>query len=205
VILSETKKFLFIHIPKTAGTSIRQALEPHGVTEYSSYTRGLEDYIAVKRKFPPHLSYAGAAEALTVDLRRYYRFTFVRNPWARFVSMYEYYRKDANHAMHRRCMTCSFADFIHDVLARRATFDTKNQIDYIVPPPGLGPLDFIGKVENIENDFAAVCAKLGIGNVRLPVLNTTGHGDYRSYYDDALQRAVGKHCRAEIEAFGYTY
>jgi hypothetical protein len=205
VILSVTRQFLFIHIPKTAGTSIRQALEPCGVTEYSSYSRGLEEYIMVKNKFPPHLTYAGAAEVLTVDLSRFYKFTFVRNPWDRFVSMYEYYRKDTRHAMHARCQSCSFGDFIHDVVTRRATFDTKNQIDYIVPPARLGAMDFIGKVENIAEDFSIVCRKLGIPDARLPVLNTTEHKPYRSYYTDALKKTVESHCKAEIEAFGYAY
>lgn len=205
MLLSVTKQFLFIHIPKTAGTSIRQVLEPWSVTAHASYSRGIEDYIRAKNKFPPHVSYAGAAEMLTVDLGRFYKFTFVRNPWDRFVSMYEYFRQDTRHAMHARCLSCSFGDFIHDVVARRATFDTKNQMDYIVPPAWLGPLDFVGKVENLEHDFSAVCRKLGIEEVRLPVLNTTGHVHYRSYYTDALRKTVEEHCRAEIEAFGYNY
>lgn len=203
--MSDTKRFLFIHIPKTAGTSIRQVLEPYGVTDYLAYSRGLEKYVSVKRKFPPHLSYAGAAEVLTMDLSCFYKFTFVRNPWDRFVSMYEYFRKDMKHAMHPRCMSCSFGEFIGDVTARRATFDTKNQIDYIVPPPRLGPMDFVGKMENIEHDFSIICRTLGIENAQLPVLNTTSRQHYKSYYNDALRREVEKHCRAEIEAFGYTY
>ena len=116
--MSVTKKFLFIHIPKTAGTSIRQVLEPCGVTDYFSYSKGIEEYITVKNKFPPHLTYVAAADVLAVDLNRFYKFTFVRNPWGRFVSMYEYYRKDTLHAMHQRCMACSFEDFIDDVMAR---------------------------------------------------------------------------------------
>lgn len=205
MILSDEKKFLFIHIPKTAGTSLRQVLDPYAVTDFRAYSRGLEQYIAAKRKFPPHFSYAGAAEALTVDLRNYFKFTFVRNPWDRFVSMYEYFRKDTKHAMHQRCMTCSFGDFIGDVVARRATFDTKNQMDYIVPPAGLAPMDFVGKVENIADDFARICRRLGIEAPPLPTLNTTNRGEYRSYYSDALKKTVEQHCRAEIEAFGYTY
>jgi len=203
--LSDSKKFLFIHIPKAAGTSIRQVLEPCGVTDYLSYSKGIEKYIMARKKFPPHLTYVAAADLLTVDLNRFYKFTFVRNPWDRFVSMYEYYRKDTKHAMHQRCMSCSFGDFIDDVTARRASFDTRNQIDYIVPPARLGPLDFIGKVENIGNDFSNICRALGIENTVLPVLNTTNHQHYKSYYSDALKREIEEFCRPEIEMFGYTY
>jgi len=205
VILSVTKKFLFIHIPKTAGTSIRQVLEPFGVTEYFSYSKGIEKYIVARNKFPPHLSYVAAAEVLTVDLNRFYKFTFVRNPWDRYVSMYEYFRKDTKHAMHRRCMSCSFEDFIDDVTAGRATFDTKNQLDYIVRPARLGPIDFIGKVENIETDFSIICRTIGIENTVLPVLNTTNHKNYESYYSDALKGKIADFCKPEIEVFGYAF
>lgn len=205
MVLSDTKKFLFIHIPKTAGTSIKQVLQPYGVTDYFGYSRGLEQYIQARGRFPPHLSYVGAANLLTVDLSSYYKFTFVRNPWDRYVSMYEYFRSDTKHAMHQRCLTCSFGDFIEDVIARRATFDTKSQIEYVVPPAGMRPVDFIGKVENIENDFAIVCRTLGIEHAELSTLNATHHKHYRSYYDDSLQRKVEEFCRPEIELFGYGF
>lgn len=205
VVLSDTKKFLFIHIPKTAGRSIQHVLQPYGVTDYFGYSRGLEKYIQARRQFPPHLSYIGAANLLTVDLSCFYKFTFVRNPWDRYVSMYEYFRKDTKHAMHLRCMTCSFDDFIEDVIARRATFDTKSQIEYVVPPAGMEPVNFIGKVENIENDFSIVCRTLDIECAVLPKLNSTDHKHYKSYYDDSLKRKVEVFCRPDIEMFGYTF
>ncbi|MBI2295663.1 MAG: sulfotransferase family 2 domain-containing protein, partial [Betaproteobacteria bacterium] len=110
MVLSDTRKFLFIHIPKTAGTSIQHVLEPYGVTDFLAYSRGIERYLSVKRQFPAHLRYADAAAMLTVDLSRFFKFTFVRNPWDRYVSLYEYFRRDAKHAMHQRCMSCSFQD-----------------------------------------------------------------------------------------------
>lgn len=205
MVLSDEKKFLFIHIPKTAGTSIQHVLEPYGVTEPLAYSRGLERYITVEHQFPPHLRYADAAAALTVDLRHFFKFTFVRNPWDRLVSMYEYFRKDTQHAMHRRCVSCSFEEFVDDVAAGRATFDTMNQIEYVKPPAGLGPLDFIGKVENIAADFAFVCRKIGIANAELPVLNATRHDHYRSYYSEPLKKKVEALCALDIRVFGYSF
>lgn len=184
---------------------MQQLLEPYGVTDFFSYSRGIEQYILRKHQFPPHLTYAAAADILKVDLSSYYKFAFVRNPWDRYVSLYEYFRKDAGHAMHRRCMSCSFEDFIDDVIARRATFDTRIQVDYVIPPPRMGPLDFIGKMENIENDFSVVCKKLGIENAKLPVLNTTNHEHYSLYYSNASKRKLEVFCEPDIKTFGYSF
>lgn len=205
MVLSVTKNFLFIHIPKTAGTSVQHVLEPYGVTDYLAYSRGIDRYVLKKSQFPPHLRYADAASVLTVDLGGYFKFAFVRNPWDRYVSLYAYFRKDTNHAMHRRCTSCSFEDFIADVTSGRATLDTRNQIDYVAEPSGMGPLDFVGRMENITSDFSLVCRKLGIENTELPLLNTTDHKHYRSYYSDALKKRVEEFARLDIREFGYSF
>jgi len=205
MVLSESKQFLFVHIPKTAGTSIRHVLEPYAVTDLLGHSRHLEQYIRTHNRFPPHLTYADAARTVRLDLNRLFKFTFVRNPWARYVSMYEFYRQLPTHAMHQRCASCSFEEFIDDIAGGRASFDTMDQLNYILPPAGLGPLDYIGRTETIAADFPAICERIGVEPRELPVLNTTEHKDYRAYYNDALRLKVAKLCEPETWVLGYSF
>src|SRR5690348_4368952 len=114
MVLSDSRKFLFIHIPKAAGTSIRRTLEPYAITDHLAYSRGIDDYVAKKRQFPPHLTYANAAKVLKVDLGAYFTFAFVRNPWDRYVSMFQFVLNTPGHAQHARCVAGGFEGFIGD-------------------------------------------------------------------------------------------
>ena len=205
MVLSDAKKFLFIHIPKAAGTSVRSALEPYAVTDYLAYSRGIEDYIGRQRRFPPHVSYVGAAKVLKVNLNEYYTFACVRNPWDRYVSMYEFVLATPTHALHARCAEGGFGGFIGDVTGGKATFDSKHQIAFLARMPGMKPVAFVGKVENIAEDFAVVCRALGLGDIELPVLNRTDHQHYRSYYTDTTRAQVANYCAQEIVTYGYRF
>jgi hypothetical protein len=205
MVLSEARKFLFIHIPKAAGTSIRRALEPYAVTDHLAYSRGIDDYVARERQFPPHLTYAAAAKVLKVDLNAYYTFAFVRNPWDRYVSMYEYVLNTPTHALHPRCAAGGFDGFIGDVTGGRATFDSKHQIAFLAAAPGMKPVAYVGKMESIGEDFPAVCRHLGLPGVDLPFLNRTDHRPYRSYYSDLTRKQVERYCGEEIDAYGYAF
>lgn len=65
-------------------------------------------------------------------------------------------------------------------------------------------MDFIGKMENIEADFAHVCEHLGIRNT-LRHLNKSEHRDYRSYYNEETKALVARTFRDDIETFGYSF
>jgi hypothetical protein len=119
--------------------------------------------------------------------------------------MYEYVLATPTHALHPRCAAGGFEGFIGDVTGGKATFDSQHQAAFLAPRPGVKPVDFVGKVENIAGDFAAVCRALGLEGIELPFLNRTEHADYRSYYSDATRRQVARYCDREIETYGYAY
>jgi hypothetical protein len=65
-------------------------------------------------------------------------------------------------------------------------------------------MDFVGRYENLQDDFNSLRAKLGITQT-LPHLNKSNHRDYRSYYNDHTQQLVAEHFKADIELFGYSF
>ena len=76
-MICEYKKFIFIHIPKTAGTSIRNIIQPYGISYINGHAHTcIKDVQAEK------------------DLSSYFKFTFVRNPWDRFVSLWLTFKRE---------------------------------------------------------------------------------------------------------------
>jgi hypothetical protein len=65
-------------------------------------------------------------------------------------------------------------------------------------------VDFVGRYESLEADFAEIMERVGL-NLKLPHLNPTKHRDYRSYYSAATRDRVAELWAIDIENFGYTF
>ncbi len=81
---------------------------------------------------------------------------------------------------------------------------TKFQTDTITDDDGKIIVDFIGRYENLTQDFHHVCKLLNL-ETSLPIINKTIHRDYRSYYNPKTQKIVAEHFKTDIELFGYTF
>lgn len=86
MILSEEKKFIFFHIPKTAGSSLRKILSPYTSEFNFTYDR--------KLGHPYHIKQSYIKDQLQVDLYDYYEFVVVRDPLERLISMFNHGRRE---------------------------------------------------------------------------------------------------------------
>lgn len=187
---------IFVHIPKTAGTSISVAL----------YGRPLG-----------HLP---ASDIQRADARQFARlpvFSVTRNPWDRLVSAYRFViQAGTAHAGLKPSRDYespafrSFNSFVEDWLVGRQL----DRLDHIFAPQypfvydksGRLLVDFVGRVEamsDVESYLAGITGRpIAIGR-----LNTTASGvDYRSYYGDrTLINRVGDLYTTDIELFGYDF
>jgi Sulfotransferase family len=128
-----------------------------------------------------------------------FKFGFVRNPWERLVSWYQYVQKTPSHE------DCKPGEAFADFAVRFLEKTRRAQWWMIENNSGEIGLDFIGRFENLNNDIAQICKQIGIESKALPHRNKMAEKDYRTYYDDALASAVQNAWAREISAFGYRF
>lgn len=201
MIISHKHKFIFIMPPKTAGTSlfnaIKSSLNTKEFLEENTHYH-LNRYQAKNNKFYPNSYRHSLLEEAIKDFpcaSNYLKFSFVRNPWDLVVSFYFYELKSniiSNHI--------TFKDFII-----KKFFNTPlciPQFNYFKDPE---LMTFIGKFENLQEDFNFVCDKIGIPRQKLPHDNKTNHKHYTEYYDDETKQIVAERYARDIEYFRYQF
>lgn len=204
MIINPVKQFLFIHIQKTAGTSI------------TSHLLGIP---SSTRFHHPHTLLRQVE--LTGQQHDYYKFAFVRNPWDRLYSWYCMIQRSAPSNLfyaYVKARAPQFRDFldltdvIEDFIPEGSDSNCPNlksiaynQIDYLTDAQGGIKADFIGRFERLETDYQALCSRLGLPFSGLGHLNRHTEGDYRkAYRDEDVEKVRRLYCR-DIEHFGYDF
>ncbi len=223
-MISHEHKCIFIHIPKCAGTSIESAL---GHLDGHS-GRGGQDHRSIRMIEQPLLNLAvlsSKENMLTVmhRMRRkykklanpnnkltvtnqqynsYFKFTFVRNPWARAWSWYKNVMRDELHLKsHGISGDMPFDEFLRRFSGKG---HLKPQTFWLKDFEGKLPLDFIGRFENLHEDFQKACEAMQIPYIELPHQIKGSSEDYRENYDEDSLKIIGEVYKEEIKLFGYT-
>ncbi len=212
--IDRTRSVLFIHIPKTAGTSIEQALGIWGdwrVEDRDTLFGQISspDLLAagLGSSFLQHLTLAEVRTHFEQPSRPF-TFSIVRNPWDRLLSVY--HRIDPHLASH--ALACgvdlaslSFDCFVPEVL-RLKHAHTASQVAYL-RVDGAIAVDFVGRYETLTTDIAQVGRKLGT-QLDLPKVNlgrSRAHDDYRAFYSDEARSIVARVYEEDCDAFGYRF
>lgn len=172
-------KAIFVHIPKTGGSSIESAF---GFT--------FHDFSDGGKHHPPDAVIRAVGRETWDD---YFKFTFVRNPWDRMVSWLFFTMT--------RSPNVEGVKTLEEVLGLHAR-------GYVFGPHSVWldgfEFDFIGRYERLEDDFRKVCCLIG-ADLRLPWDNKTEHGHYSEYYSSETQAVVADREQSVIEQFAYSF
>ncbi|MBC2604934.1 sulfotransferase family 2 domain-containing protein [Pelagicoccus albus] len=207
MLISHGHNFLFIHICKTAGSSIQRALQPYAEQMPKDRITRLRSKIGLVRDprktyFPIHADWNYARKRLGAErYHRMYKFAFVRNPFDLLVSSYHYIRKNKRHHRHAKVTALgSFSAFVDYEIQR----DKLHQSRAICDKDGNLMVDFVGRFESLPDDFKMVCRQLGL-KAELPHENASSRSAYQSYYDEKLRDKVEEFWSEDLQRFGYSY
>lgn len=199
VNLSDQHRCIFIHIPKTAGSSIKEVLglpgSGHPPWQYF-YNIHHEKWCAYKK------------------------FTVIRNPWDRAVSAYCYARMKTSywhnpvsgmHPDYAVLSNRSFDDCIYILKNERELLRHESwhpQTLWLMGTERLSGklmVDFILTYENLENDFSLLCDKLAIPVKKLPHSNRSDRKAYKGFYKNRTIDLISEIYADDINTFNYAY
>lgn len=199
---------VFIWVPKTAGTSLYDALKKSGCRKFKK----LE---AVTGKFSQkglvtfgHLSYAELVASGVVSKRfdeNSFKFSFSRNPFARAASLYFYSRKYSLIDEGAKFIDC--LELLKQVGCPRVGLYNHQGMSQWNPQTawleGVN-MDFVGQVETISEDYIELQRQLGLRPATIKVLNRSQTQDYRNIYDAKSIELVRQIYRSDFERFEYS-
>lgn len=189
-------KCIYIHVPKVAGTSINNAL----------YGKTLGHYTC------DHIS-----KTFSKLYQESFKFSFVRNPWDRLVSAYRFARIGNTGVMGIRNPNFyqdnkfdNFETFVNEWLI----YQDLDKLDFVFQPQSrfvkskskFTELDFIGKIENIDNELINLNHHIG-KNIKLNRENATSSSTYYKnfYTKDVTIDNVLKIYNQDITNFSYQF
>ena len=204
-MISHKHKFIFIHIPKTGGTSIERALEPTiSLEDPDCHAGHVEGNTLIEGKHWRTIDYQSKFPEL---FDSYFKFMFIRNPWDRMVSRYEWRRFLAPLKFEgERAEKISNQDF-KDFLQKQGVemFEKWCYVDLMQDSNGHRAIDFVGRFENLQNDFDVVCDKIGTPRQELLNTNHVKRKNYTEYYNNETREMVAQGFKRDIEYIDYKF
>ena len=187
-------KSIFIHIPKTAGSSITQGLYGFQIGHIP-----IEYY---KNTFPEKYD-------------SFFKFAFTRNPLTRCYSAYNFLKKGganqwdlafSNEHLRRYPDFETFVEsgFDEDVIFNWVHFKPQHTFISIGTDRRI-LVDFVGKMENLQEDFAFVCQKIGV-NKKLKFVNKRSSSNINidKIYTPKMKKIIEEKYATDFELFGYS-
>lgn len=191
------REVIFIHVPKAAGTSVKTTL--YGRTKMG-HRRIAEFY-----SHNPDMA------------KRFFKFSFVRNPWSRLFSAYSFLtqgngtnRRDKDFAA--TYLSMGFETFVtaleHPAFRREVlSYDHFRPQSYWINLPGKDAhaMDFLGRFERLDEDMREIAERLSLDIGPPKRTRASAHGDYRDAYSQKTRRVVEDIYAGDIAAFGYEF
>ena len=215
------KKSIFIAVPKTGTTSLRNQLKQHGTPLINSphlnilQVRDSLYVFFLIRTLGRNEGFPSESIPTDEDLRAqakevfdtFFKFSAVRNPWARAVSLYS--RREGVKMKDK----ISFEDFCKNHIyasdtCRQPTLH-HNQLDWLCDENGQCIMDYVYKLENFNQAIKDI-AELTNGRLQLASKYANRNpdslsGSYRDIYTEEARKMIAKRFEKDIDYFKYTF
>ena len=225
-IVHDDRRFVYFVIQKVACSSIKTALLPLFDVDPKRFEAERQDgtrVVLVHKLFDRSPHQVDKPDLLAGGYEDHFKFAFVRNPWDRLVSCYSQKiatvprnpkakRPNLNPPGEERFYPgMPFAEFVEAVHATPdevANPHFQSQHTVVCDPQGRVMADFVGRFENLREDFQTVAEKIGEPGLELPhrlKSRARGSRPYTDFYDEGLRRLVAERYERDIETFGYSF
>lgn len=215
MIYSARHNYIFIHIPKTGGTSLARALEARvgaddillGDTPKARKRRHRVKDVQAAGRLWKHATLADIVGLVTPQQIAAARvFTMVRNPWDRVVSYYHWLRAQGfDHPAVGLAKTLGFSDFLNHP-AMIASLKAHPYGSYVTDAAGQERCDLFIRLEHLEEDMSRLETLLDLPIAPLGHDNRSDREkSYASYYSKKDQHLVGDMLQEDIGRFGYKF
>lgn len=214
MILSRARGFLFLHAPKTGGTSMALALEARaakgdimlGDTPKARKRRRRLNGVKTAGRLWKHATLADLDGLVQRDeLDDLFIFTMVRNPWDRMVSYYHWLRHQSfDHPAVELAYARTFEDFVL-APATLHSFARAPITSYVTDAQGQMRGRLFIRLEHLAEDIVPLEKHLGF-TLDIPHVNRSDRSaGYRDTFTPRSRDAVARACAQDIARFGYRF
>lgn len=205
MIISHTNKFIFFAVPKTATHAIRQALHVYtGPDDWEQQTLFGEQALPIAeiaRLQHGHITVREIKPFLSAETwKSYYKFSIVRNPFDRFVSVCSFFNRNDREFADNPLLWMKTA-------LRRPRFQqrllVRAQYLQLIDDNGELALDYLGRYEQLQASVDHIFDTLGLDSVTLQAKNSSEHDDFTDYYDPELRAMVAEFYHQDFSLFNY--
>tara|TARA_R110002072_G_scaffold238769_2_gene396378 strand:- start:298515 stop:299144 length:630 start_codon:yes stop_codon:yes gene_type:complete len=206
MLISDSRKFVFVHLMKTGGESITETLMPFASVVYPDGHYKHATARTIRREF--------FAPENGREWSDYFSFGVIRNPWEQVHSDYHYCRRcgvpNARYGTWRdkviRAKSQSFAEFVVDICGPHGTDGPGMFQHYLADEHGEQMVSRVVRMEDLLSEWSGICDALELLFFELPRRNVTAsRPDYRAEYDDRSRHLVSVRFADDIQRFGYSF
>ena len=213
MIISRGRNYIFVHIPKTGGTSMAQALESRamaddiliGDTPKAHRRRGRLKGLEARGRLWKHATLSDIDGLLTpAEIADAFTFTLVRNPWDRMVSYYHWLREQSfDHPAVWLAASHDFGAFL-EAPETQIAWAAQPARHYMTTVDGVERCSLYIRLEHLAEDAAPLWSHLGF-QLDVPRVNMSARGAYRRYYSDDQAAIVARIAAEDIARFSYRF
>ena len=214
MIISPGRNYIFVHVPKTGGTSLALALEGRamaddiliGDTPKARRRRRRIERVQSAGRLWKHSTLADIDGLVDPGrIAAAFSFTLVRNPWDRIASYYHWLggqRFDHPHVHLARSL--DFSGFLKAPQVQDA-MRAQPYSHYMTDSEGRERADLYIRLEHLDRDAEPLWSHLGF-RLEVPSVNASARErDYRAYFTDDDAETWGKACAEDAARFGYAF